>query len=1100
MIVSGRRFLYPDRGKLTGQSRERRKARLKKIINFSINNKFAIWLLTIMAIAAGIYSAATMKQESMPDITVPVVSVMTVYPGASPDEVADSVTVPAEQSLRNVEGVKSILSSSMENISSIQLEFDFEKDMDRAVTEVEGVLKNVPLPDDARDPSISRISINAFPVVALSITGNGQDLDELTEIAVKDIVPAMEEVEGVGNVQASGQKSKEVRIDFDDAKLAAAGLDQETVTGIIQGSNIAFPLGLNKLDGSMKNVVIDGSVASLEALENLQIPAIPAQGAGQPGADAAMGGQEAGASQATPEAGAAQGGQDAGASQATPGAVSGTVPPASMAGLPTIALSDVATIEVVNESASISRTNGKDSIGIQIVKSPDANTVDVVNGVKDEAEKLEKDYGVDIAITFDQGEPIEQSVETMLSKALFGALFAIIIILLFLRSIKTTFIAVISIPLSLLLALLVLNSMDITLNIMTLGALTVAIGRVIDDSIVVVENIYRRMHLPDEPLKGKNLILEATKEMFVPIASSTIVTIAVFLPLALVSGQVGELFLPFALAVVFALLASLLVAVTVVPMLSHSLFKKQLYGSQAGVARKTEKPGRLARWYRGILEWALNHKWITAGISVLLLAGSFLLVPLIGVTFLPEEEQKVVMATYNPEAGQPKEETLEIVSRAEELLEKRKGVTSYQFSIEEAGGMGMMMGGSANSALFFIEYDSDFENFSEEAKLLVGTLNEESGKGEWGSMDFTSMSGGFELYVYADNEDDLKATSDQVEEILNNTDGLEAVESDLTEAYDQYTFVTNQQRLAELGLTTAQIGMALNEGTQGAALTSVKHEGDTLDVFVAVEEKEFGTFEKLESSEIPTALGGTVRLGEIAEVQEGEAPTTVTRRNGKLYTTVSAEVTGKDSAAISRKVQEEVDELDLPAGANVEFGGITEQINESFTQLGLAMLAAIAIVYFVLVVTFGGALAPFAILFSLPFALIGSFVALWIADEPISVSVMIGALMLIGIVVTNAIVLIDRVIHKENEGETTRQALLEAGATRLRPILMTALATVFALIPLAIGAEGGGMISKGLGITVIGGLVSSTLLTLLIVPIVYEVLAKFRKKPMAEPE
>src|SRR5690606_5775533 len=218
----------------------------------------------------------------------------------------------------------------------------------------------------------------------------------------------------------------------------------------------------------------------------------------------------------------------------------------------------------------------------------------------------------------------------MLSKALFGALFAIIIILLFLKSIKTTFIAVISIPLSLLLALLVLNWMDITLNIMTLGALTVAIGRVIDDSIVVVENIYRRMHLPDEPLKGKKLILEATKEMFVPIASSTIVTIAVFLPLALVSGQVGEMSLPFALAVVFALLGSLLVAITVVPMLSHSLFKKQLYGSRNGVAKKTEKPGRLAKWYTGILEWALNHKWITGGISVLLLAASFLLVPLIG--------------------------------------------------------------------------------------------------------------------------------------------------------------------------------------------------------------------------------------------------------------------------------------------------------------------------------------------------------------------------------------------------------------------------------------------------------------------------------------
>ncbi|SIT88622.1 efflux RND transporter permease subunit [Edaphobacillus lindanitolerans] len=1095
---------------------------MRKIINFSIQNKFAIWLLTIMAIAAGVVSAVSMKQESMPDITVPIVSVTTVYPGAAPNEVADSVTEPVEQRLKNVEGVKTVMSSSMENVSSIQLEFGFDKDMDRATLEVDSALEGLTLPENVQKPSVSRISLNAFPVIALSVTDDSRDLDQLTEVVEKDLTPALEKVGGVADVQVSGQKSKEIEISFDDKKLAAAGLDRETVTGIIQGSNLAYPLGLNQLDGSMKNIVIDGSIASLDALENLELPAVPAgagqgadQGAGgMPGTDAA-GGQDG---MAQGEQGGVAGGMDAaqGAAGQTPGnqgqaaagqdqAAANQDQAAAMqaAGLPTVTLSDVAKIDVVNESKSISRTNGKDSIGLQIVKGPDDNTVDVVNGVKDEIKKLEKDYGVDIESTFDQGQPIEEAVSTMLGKALYGALFAVIIILLFLRSFKTTVISVISIPLSLLMALLVLHSMDITLNIMTLGALTVAIGRVIDDSIVVVENIYRRMHLPDEPLRGKKLILEATREMFIPISSSTIVTIAVFLPLALVTGQVGELFVPFALSVVFALLASLLVAVTVVPMLAHTMFRKNLYGAdgRAKAATKTERPNRLANWYQGVLNWALNHKWITVGASVVLLVASFFLVPLIGVTFLPEEEQKVVMATYKPDPGQPKEEVLEVVGDAEKFLEDRKGVTSYQYSIEEAGGgMGMMMGGGANSALFFIEYDSDFENFSEEPQKLVDKLNGESDKGEWGTVDFANMSGGFELYVYADNGEDLKKASDDVTGALKKQDGLENVETDLAEAYDQYTFVADQKKLASLGLTTAQIGMALSDSGKGAAVTTVKEDGDTLDVFIATESKEFGTFDDLKKTEIPTALGTSVPLGELTSVEEGEAPTTVTRRNGKLYTAITADITAKDTNKVSADAKAAIDKLDLPSGSTVEFGGITEQINESFTQLGLAMAAAVAIVYFVLVVTFGGALAPFAILFSLPFAIIGSLVALWIAREPISVSALIGALMLIGIVVTNAIVLIDRVIHKEKEGESTRQALLEAGATRLRPILMTALATIFALVPLAIGAEGGGLISKGLGITVIGGLVSSTLLTLLIVPIVYEILAKFRRKPLVEEE
>lgn len=1067
---------------------------MKKIINFSLNNKFAIWILTIMVVVTGLYAGLNMKQETMPDITLPNVSVITTYPGAAPDEIVNEVTEPIEQRVQNLEGIENVTSSSMANVSSVQLEFDFNKDMDKATDEVNEALSDLSLPEAAEDPEVSRLSINALPVMALSISDNEHSLEELTNSVEQDVVPALEGIDGVSDVQVTGQQMKQVNIVFDEDALNEYGLDQDTVEQLIQGSDVTFPLGLTTFDKEVKNVVIDGDITSVDDLKELEIPAVPS-------GDAAGGGQDMAPSEGMPE----QGDQDQAMMDPAQGAeADGGMPGQAEAGqqipteMPTVQLDELADIEVIGEAESISRTNGEDSIGIQIVKSADANTVDVVNAVKAESENFEDDLGLTVTSTFDQGEPIEQSVNTMLSKALFGIIFAVVIILLFLRSIKTTLISIISIPLSLLIALFLLQQMDITLNILTLGALTVAIGRVIDDSIVVMENIYRRMSLPGEKLHGKDLIREATRQMFVPIFSSTVVTIAVFLPLGLVSGQVGELFLPFALAVVFALAASLLVAVTVVPMLAHSLYKKKLNSKTfEEKSVHAEKPNKLARFYKRILNWVLDHKLVTFGGAVVVLVLSLFLLPVIGVSFLPDEEQKMIMATYSPEPGETQEEAEEAASNAESFLSDREGVTTYQYSLGGGNPMTSMMGmGGDNSALFFIEYDDDFENFSEEPAKVINALNEDTENGEWKSMDFASMGSGLELYVYGDNLEDIQTASDQVLPILEDNSDLEKAESSMSEAYDQYTLVADQEKLSQYGLTAAQVGMSLSNAGEAPVLTTVKHDGDDINVYVETEEKEYNSIDDLTDIEIQTPLGTTVSVGEVMDVKEEKSPDAIDRRDGKMYASLTADIKTNDAGAVSSEVDEQVSKLDLPSGVKVEFGGVTQEINDSFTQLGLAMLAAIAIVYFVLVVTFGGALAPFAILFSLPFTVIGSLVALWIAGEPLSVSAMIGALMLIGIVVTNAVVLIDRVIHQEKEGLSTREALLEAGSTRLRPILMTALATVGALIPLAIGAEGGGLISKGLGVTVIGGLTSSTLLTLVIVPIVYEVLAKFRKKEL----
>ncbi|HDR4571241.1 efflux RND transporter permease subunit [Bacillus cytotoxicus] len=1036
---------------------------MNKIINFSLKNKFAVWLLTIIVTTAGIYSGLNMKLETIPDITTPVVTVTTVYPGATPQEVADKISKPMEEQLQNLNGVNVVSSSSYQNASSIQVEYDFDKNMEKAETEVKEAIANVKLPEGVKDPKVSRVNFNAFPVIALSVASKDEPLATLTETVEKSIVPALKGLDGVASVQISGQQVDEVQLVFKKDKMKELGLSEDTVKNIIKGSDVSLPLGLYTFKDSEKSVVVDGNITTVQALKEMKIPTISAA-----------------------------------SNQSGPGATSSPqteapqMNPGMTAGIPTVNLEEIADVKEVGKAESISRTNGKEAIGIQVVKATDANTVDVVNAVKDKVKDIEKKYkDLEIISTFDQGTPIEKSVDTMLSKAIFGAIFAIIIIMLFLRNIRTTLISVVSIPLSLLIAILVLKQMDITLNIMTLGAMTVAIGRVVDDSIVVIENIYRRMSLPEEPLRGKDLIRVATKEMFIPIMSSTIVTIAVFLPLGLVKGMIGEMFLPFALTIVFALLASLLVAITIVPMLAHSLFKKESMREKE--VHHKEKPSKLANGYKRVLNWALNHKIITSSIAVLLLVGSLALVPVIGVSFLPDEEEKMMIATYNPDPGQTLEDVKAIATKAETHFQNKKDVKTIQFSL---GGENPMSPGKTNQAMFFVQYDNDIKNFEKEKEQVMKDLQKMTGKGEWKSQDFGASGGSNEikLYVYGDRLEDIKPVVKDIQNIMKKEKDLKDIDSSLSKTYAEYTLVADQQKLSKMGLTAAQVGMELSNQHDRPVLTTIKKDGKDINVYVEADKHDYEAIDDLTNRKVKTPLGNEVAVKDVMTVKEGETSNTVTHRDGRIYASVNAKITSDDVSKASAALQKEIDKMDLPSGVEVSMGGVTKDIQESFTQLGLAMLAAIAIVYFVLVVTFGGALAPFAILFSLPFTIIGALVALLISGETLSVSAMIGALMLIGIVVTNAIVLIDRVIHKEQEGLPTREALLEAGSTRLRPILMTAIATIGALIPLALGFEGSGLISKGLGVTVIGGLTSSTLLTLLIVPIVYEVLSKFRKK------
>ncbi|WP_397537382.1 efflux RND transporter permease subunit [Rummeliibacillus pycnus] len=1047
---------------------------MNSLIKFVLKNKLAVWLLSIIVAVAGVYSGLKMKLETLPDITIPVATVTTVYPGATPEQVADDISIPYEKAVNHLKGVSAVYSNSYQNASSLQIEFKYGTDMKEAVSNIKEVLEKVELPETAQKPTVDRVNINAFPVVALSVANKDQSIADLTKTTENYFVPKLEGIDGVASVSVTGQQVDKVELTYDQKKLAKYGLTEDTIKQYVKAMDTKVPLGMFQFKDEEQSVVVDGKMTTIKDLKNLEIPVT-------------MQSSSANSAAAKAQAQAAQ-------AQASQGKVGEQAALQAPQASPFVKLGELASIKVVGEVESVSRTNGKPAISVQVVKSQDSNTVNVVNDVKDEAKKFEKDNkGMNIDVTLDQGQPIQDSVNTMFDKLLYGAIFAFIIIMLFLRNFRSTIISVVSIPMSLLIAVTVLKQMDISLNMMTLGAMTVAIGRVIDDSIVVIENIYRRIYLEGEKLHGRALIREATLEMFRPILSSTVVTIAVFLPLGLVGGMVGELFLPFGLTMAFALIASLIVAITIVPALAHALFKKELYGK---VQTKKEEHGALAKGYKRILSWVLDHKLITSIGSIVILVASLFLAPLVGFSFLPDDQQKMVYLTYTPEPGETRDKVIDDVEVIEKMIMDKKDVKTVQSSI---GGSNPMMPGQSNGALVYVIYDKDTKNFSDVKEKLIKEVQNANQKGTWKSQDFSSSGSSNELSysVYGNTVEDIRPVVKDIEKIMKDQDNLKDVKSSLAENYTEKTLVIDQDKAKVLGLTTGQIAMAINPNTQTEVLTTVTRDGKELDVNVHKEAASPDKFQEVLDEEIDTPVGKKVKVSDVVDVKEGTTSTQVNRSKGKIYASVTATVTSKDITKASSGVQKEIDKLDLPNNVEVNTGGVTADMKEAFTQLGLAIAAAIAIVYFTLVVTFGEGLAPFAILFSLPFTVIGALVALYISGETISVSSMIGLLMLIGIVVTNAIVLVDRIIHMEHAGKTMREAILDAGATRLRPILMTAIATIGALVPLAMGAEGGGLISKGVGVTVIGGLISSTILTLLIVPLVYELISKILKKDRA---
>ncbi|WP_087455303.1 efflux RND transporter permease subunit [Tumebacillus avium] len=1078
----------------------------------SLKNPVAIFILSFLLIFGGTYAFQTLKVDLLPNIEFPQLSIEAFYPGASPDDVNEQVTSKLEEQFKKLDTLDKMTSQSFESASLIQLTFPIGTNMDDVEQKVQDLLREAALPENV-EPSVQRFSFGSFPIInAVAFAKDGQDVQGLL---IDEVKPALEKIPGVASVAVGGTAEELVEIEVEQAEAAKYGLSLQSIQEQIKSKFVSMPAGTVTDDSVLIPIRITEELATVNDLKNLQLNVQATAGASQGTAGASQG--TAGASQGTAgasqgtagasqgtagasqgTAGASQG--TAGASQGTAGASQGTAGASQgTAGTPTqgapttgqgapggspgaappiIKLSDVATINTVTAQPEITRFNDKESIALTVTKKQDANTVEIA----EQSRALLDSYSDKISydIVFDQSEGIEQSVNSLIKEGLLGALFASLAVLLFLRNLRATIIAVLSIPLSLVVSSIFLAQSNITLNIMTLGGMAVAVGRVVDDSIVVIENIFRRMKNNKDNLDKTELTISATKEMLKAITSSTLTTVVVFLPLGFVGGITGEFFLPFALTIVYALLASLVVSITLTPVLARFSFSKVTH---------EEKEGRLQRFYERVLRFSLRKKWVVFAICIPLLLGSLGLTTQLGFVFLPNEKVKIISATVTLPASTVLEKTNEASLQIEEMLKTRPAIADVFVGI---GSRDYMTGLKKENAASYVIMLDETANTADEVKTIESKISEIAKTiSDKTVVSVQEMSTGgppsnnnVDIDLYSTDLDALMTASKQVEDQLKSRDDLKYVTNNMKEKQRQWVVKIKPDQASAYGVSAYTVLGITADRTRPVSVGTLELDGEERSVRLTYD-KPLASKSELEDL---TVFGtkGPVQLKTIADIQEVESVTSIQKLDGKVFARVSAIVNAANVQQTASEVKTEVGALDLPDGVSLQAGGGTDETVKTFQELGLAMGIAVGLVYLVMLFTFGQARIPFVILSSLLFVPTGAFIGLYLLNEPLSVSAMIGILMLIGIVVTNAIVLVDRVVQNREEGMTIRDSLIEGGKTRLRPILMTAFATICALLPLAFTTAEGSLISKGLAVVVIGGLTTSTLLTLIIVPVMYE--------------
>ena len=1022
------------------------------ISKISVKRPVTITMLVLIVVLIGAISFTELPIDLFPEIEVPVAIVATSYSGTGPQEMENLITRQIEGAISTVANIDTVSSISSEGSSIVIALFNFGVDMDMAALEMREKVDMVKgfLPEASEEPMVMKIDPNAMPIVQISLSTEG-DLEGLQSLAEDTFSQRLERIDGVASVDIYGGFSREVEIAVNQNELANYGLSSSQLAQLLSASNLSLPGGSVSRGDQDLSVRVTGEFESIEDIRNMPIPLS-----------------------------------------------SGDV----------IRLGDIAAVDLVAEDINtISRTNGADSITMSIQKQSGRNTVQVSESIQREVERLQRDYpNTKIDVVLDTADFIVQSINTVAQNAILGSLLAVLILYIFLKNLRTTLIIGVAIPISLVTSFILLFFNGITLNMMTLGGLALAVGMLVDSAIVVLENIFR---FNSEGYSREEAAIQGASEVGMAITASTLTTIAVFVPIMFVEGIVGTIFRDFALTVTLSLAASLVVSLTLIPMLSSKIMKvserekgkkrklQPLYNAFDGVYDRVDGT------YRKMLSRSLHKRKLTLFIALAIFVGSIASLFVVGMEFLPSTDEGMINMSIGLPLGSDIDKVDEITKKVEEELLDIPELDIISTSIG-GGNMMMGMGGGGDSSISMLliplsERDRSTAQVAEEIRRRVKEIpGAEISVSEASSTAMIGSGNPINISIKGPELDELERISEDVKDLVESVNGTREVTTSLSDSMPEIQVLVNKEIAATYGLTAAQVATSVRNNAAGNIVTRLKQGGEEIDVVIrsvgGVTES-MGSFQYME---ISTPTGTNIPLSQIADVTVEKGPTAINRENQERVVSVSSQIVDRDLNSIVTDVEARLQGYTMPDGYSYSIGGENEEMIDAFQQLGLALALAIVLIYMVMAAQFESLIYPFIIMFTIPLAFSGGALGLFLTGRSLGVTALIGVIILSGIVVNNGIVLIDYINTLRKQGMERREAIETAGPIRLRPILMTSLTTILGLIPITLGIGEGAELMAPMGSVVISGLILSTVLTLVVVPVMYTILDDMSQKTKAK--
>ncbi|MEQ8236736.1 MAG: efflux RND transporter permease subunit [Syntrophomonadaceae bacterium] len=1017
-----------------------------KIIDFAVKRPVTMTILTAVILILGGFTFSRMVVDLYPEMSFPAAVVMATYGGAGPEEVESRVTEVLEGAVNTVGGVQEVYSISSSGSSLVVVSFDWGTDMDNAIIDIRekiGVVENY-LPESVDKPMVLKMDPNMMPIIQIGISGGNEiSLSQLQSVAEDKIKPRLERIPEVASVTITGGLEREVKVEVDPVKLQNYGLTLGQINQVLMAEN--FNSSSGQVDDGPRQYYIR-SLQQFESLDDIKEVAVTTS--------------------------------------------SGN----------TVLLRDIATIvDGYKDDTQITRVNQGSAVGVHIMKQSGANTVAACQAVKDELKQLqsELDVGLDVQVVMDQSVYIEQSLASTQTTIWEGALLAVLVLFLFLRNLRSTFIVFTAIPLSIIATFIIMYFNGDTLNLITLGGLALGVGRMVDDSIVVFENIYRHRSLG---MPALDAALTGASEVGSAVMAATLTLIAVFLPIMFVEGLAKVIFKPMALTVSFAIFCSLIVSLTIVPLLSSRILTDDSMAKRdSGTGRIAHAAQKFGHWidnlgevYTKIVAWALGHRKTVSIITTILLVASVAASPLVGAEFMPAMDSGDISIAVETDKGNQLKNTDEIVAQLESQLHEIPEVKTIFTSIGSSANMFLSAGTQYDQAaisLKLVDRGDRKRGVDEVAEeIRTGAAEIAGAKISVTPTDMASqMSGGADINVEIKGDDlqVLRDLSAQIVAVVRSVPGTREVESSIADGNPEIQVKVDRHRAATFGLTPAQVSAEIKNAMQGTVATQYRVEGTEVDVRVRYIPEKHQDLEYLKNLTLRNNMGTGVKLSQIASFELEQGPVQIDRVDQVRRATVTGNLLNRDLQSVIADIEQQVAQINLPAGYTVEYTGANEDMVESFSSLGIALLLAVILVYAVMAIQYESFFNPFIIMFSVPTAFIGIVFGLLITGRSFSVPSFIGMIMLVGIVVSNAIVMVDYLERLRQRGMERNAAIVEAGRVRLRPILMTAFATILAMAPLAIGIGEGIEAMAPLATVVIGGLLFSTFITLLLIPVVY---------------